>query len=270
MQLPDHSISHPRVAANGTTVVLLHGAYGAKEYWRGQVRALVDHGYRVVAWDAPGYGQSRLPDDFSIARCADALAALLAQAGGRRNVLLGHSMGGMIALQAWTRARGSIHGYVLSATGAAFGRPDGEWQKEFVRQRVAPLDAGETLAGYAPRMLRSMMGPAAAGAGVDLVIDTVRQMDEATFRAAIQAITRFDAREWLPSIDVPVLCLPGELDTTAPAEGMRRMAQKLPRAEFHAMPAVGHFAWAEQPDAFNSIVLDFLARHGFGKPMSQS
>ena len=261
--LPDYSVTHPNGCPNGTTVVLLHGAFGAKDYWRDQTKALVQAGYRVVAWDAPGYGLSSLPSDFSIDLCAKSLCALLEKVGGERNVVVGHSMGGMIAQRAWFYARSMIHGYVLSATSAAFGRPDGDWQKDFVRQRVAPLDAGRSIADYAPEMLRAMMKPGAEGDAVELVIATVQRMREETFRAAIAAIAGFDGRALLASIDVPVLCLAGEHDATAPAAVMQKMAQKLADAEFQVMGGVGHFGWAERSGDFNALLLDFLTRRGF-------
>ena len=124
LSLPDYAVHHPVATANGTTVFLLHGAFGAKEYWRSQLQALVGAGYRVVSWDAPGYGLSALPVPLTIDHCARVLALLLEREGGKRNVVMGHSMGGMIAQQAWRHAREHIHGYVLSATSASFGKPD--------------------------------------------------------------------------------------------------------------------------------------------------
>ena len=105
-----------------------------------------------------------MPQALTIDHCARALTLLLEKEGGARNVVMGHSMGGMIAQQAWRYARDRIHGYVLSATSASFGSPDGDWQKEFVRARVAPLDAGKTIPEYAPLMLRAMMAAGASGA----------------------------------------------------------------------------------------------------------
>ena len=58
VSLPDFAVHHPVGPSNGTTVVLLHGAFGAKEYWRAQLQAFVQNGYRVLSWDAPGYGAS--------------------------------------------------------------------------------------------------------------------------------------------------------------------------------------------------------------------
>lgn len=267
--LPDYSVTNPHGLPNGTTVFLLHGAFGAKEYWRDQITALVQAGYRVVAWDAPGYGLSPLSADFSIDLCAKALSALLEEVGGERNVVVGHSMGGMIAQRVWAYSRSRIHGYVLSATSAAFGKPDGDWQKEFVRQRVAPLDAGRSIADYAPEMLRTMMKPGAKGDAVELVIATVQRMREETFRAAIAAIAEFDGRALLSSIDVPVLCLAGEHDATAPAAVMQKMAKKIAGAEFQLMSDVGHFGWAECAGDFNALLLDFLKRGSFATAKSQ-
>ena len=260
-RLPDYAIHHPTAAAaNGTSIFLLHGAFGAKEYWREQLRALTGAGYRVVSWDAPGYGLSALPAPLTIDHCAKVLALLLAREGGARNIVMGHSMGGMIAQQAWRHARAHIHGYVLSATSASFGSPDGEWQKSFVRERVAPLDAGKTIPEYAPVMLRAMMASGANGPVVDLVIDTVSQMREETFRAAVAAIVGFEGRDLLPTFDIPVLCIAGALDATAPAAVMQKMATKIAGAEFAVLTGLGHFGWAEDPPRFNEVVLEFLQR----------
>jgi pimeloyl-ACP methyl ester carboxylesterase len=257
--VPLQTIADHCVTGSGEiTVFLLHGAFGAKDYWRAQTKALVEAGYRVVAWDAPGYGLSPLPDPFTIEVAAQALGRLLQAVGGARNVLLGHSMGGMVAQRAYGLAPDGIHGLVLSSTSAAFGRPDGEWQQKFVADRVAPLDAGKTIAEYAPEMVPTMMKPGAAGPEVDLVVATIAGMREETFRAAIKAIVAYEGRDVLPKITVPTLCIAGALDRTAPAAVMEKMASRIAGAEFVSLDGVGHFGWAESPAVFNRVVLDFL------------
>ena len=62
MALPDYQLSND---AGKVTVYLLHGIYGAKEYWRPTIGRLIEHGYRVVAGEAPGYGQTALPAQMS-------------------------------------------------------------------------------------------------------------------------------------------------------------------------------------------------------------
>lgn len=255
--IPDHSVT----GQGDTTVFLLHGAFGAKEYWYNQIGALVAAGYRVVAWDAPGYGFSPLPVDFSVESLAQACARLIDYAGTTTNVLLGHSMGGMIAQRAFDYHRDKVHALVLSATSAAFGKSEGEWQQRFVADRVAPLDAGLTIPEYAPKMLRTMMAPGASGADVERVIAVVSQMRAETFRAAIEAITRFDGRDIIPHMQIPVLLLAGEHDlSAAPPVVMQRLSERIPGSEYRCLDGVGHFAWAEDPAPFNATVIDFLDR----------
>ncbi len=92
------------------------------------------------------------------------------------------------------------------------------------------------------------------------MIDTVSQMREETFRAAVAAIVGFEGRDLLPTFDVPVLCIAGALDATAPAAVMQKMATKIAGAEFAVLPGLGHFGWAEDPPRFNKVVLEFLQR----------
>ena len=62
VKLPDHVIE----GDGEITIFLLHGGYGSKAYWRNEMTYLISKGYRVVAWDTPGYGQSELPNNYSI------------------------------------------------------------------------------------------------------------------------------------------------------------------------------------------------------------
>jgi len=253
--LPDYSVT-----GNGpVTIFMLHGAFGAKEYWRNQLQAFSDLGLRVVAWDAPGFGCSPLPDPFSVEVAADALARLIAHEKSETNIVLGHSMGGMIAIRTYGLVPEMIDGLVLSASSAAFGKSDGEWQKEFVRARVAPLDAGQSLEEFAPKMLAKMFAPGVSNAGTEMVIRVVSQMKPETFRAAIQAITQFDARDVLPRITVPVLCIAGGHDLhAAPPKVMEKLATKIAKGDYQCMDHVGHFGWAEDPEEFNRRILAFL------------
>ncbi|ESJ23833.1 alpha/beta hydrolase, partial [Cupriavidus sp. HPC(L)] len=132
-------------------VVMLHGIGGGKAAWPAQFDALGDAGYRAVAWDMPGYGDSETIAPYDFAGLAAALAPVLQaeRDAGRRVVLLGHSMGGMVAQQACAAMPEAIDGMVLSGTSPAFGKADGDWQRDFIAARTAPLDAGRTMAEMA-------------------------------------------------------------------------------------------------------------------------
>ena len=256
IRMPDYSVH----GAGDTTLFLLHGAYGAKEYWRYQIETFAGRGYRVVAWDAPGYGISPVPQPYTIEHCARALGALLQATGTGRNVVLGHSMGGMVAQQAWELFPGHIHGLVLSATAHTYNHSGKEWQENFVRTRVAPLTAGKTIPEYAPAMLRTMMGPNASGPAVDLVLETVKRMNTDNFRAAIAAIGQYFRDDIPATIRVPTLCIAGELDETCPPRVLKTIANLIPGASYHCMLGCGHFGWAERAEEYDDQVMQLLAR----------
>ena len=257
-RLPDYCVT----GAGDKSVFLLHGAFGAKEYWLQQTAALVASGYRVVAWDAPGYGLSPMPENFSIESAARACVSLMKALGTKTNILLGHSMGGMIAQRTFDYYPEGIQGLILSSTSAAFGGRGGEWQKKFVADRVAPLDAGKTIPEYAPVMLKKMFGPGSTGGATDLVVQVISRMREETFRAAIEAVTWYEGRDVLSKMNIPVLCVAGEHDlSAAPPKVMEKMAGKIAASEFVCMPGVGHFGWAEAPDVYNEHMLQFLNKN---------
>jgi pimeloyl-ACP methyl ester carboxylesterase len=247
--------------AGGTAIFLLHGVGGGHGIWAANTQALADAGYRVIAWDAPGYAGSPLVEPYDIGHVAGALKALIRHIGARRNLLLGHSMGGMIAQQAYADFPALIDGLMLSATTAAFGKPGGEWQKEFLRARFAPLDAGRSMASLAGELVDGLVAPQASGEARRAMTSVMATVPEQTYRLAVTAIAGFDQRANLAGIRVPTLVLSGEHDKTAAPSVMERMAARIPGAQYLQLPGVGHVANAERPADFNRAVLDFLKQH---------
>jgi len=108
-----------------TAVFLLHGVGGGKEAWAHNQPVLAGQGFRTVAWDMPGYGASPPLSPCTNVRLADALKTLIEHVGAKRNVLLGHSMGGMIAQELAALHPALVHGLILYSTSPAFGKADG-------------------------------------------------------------------------------------------------------------------------------------------------
>ena len=244
-----------------TAVFLLHGVGGGKEAWPATIAALVAAGYRAIAWDMPGYGGSAMIDPYDNPGLARALETLIDASGARRNVILGHSMGGMVAQEAAVLFPHKLHGLILSCTSPAFGKPGGHWQRGFLQSRFAPLDAGRGMAGLAPDLVAAMIGRDAQAEGVALAQAVMSQVPEVTYRAALCAIVSFDRRAELGSIAVPTLCLAGEDDRNAMPSVMEKMARRIPGAQYLCLPRIGHIASLEAPAMFNAPVLDFLKRH---------
>lgn len=242
-----------------TTVYLLHGAYGSKDYFRAEIETLVRAGYRVVAWDAPGYGISPLPaDGLRIEGLADAAARLIERTGSACNVVVGHSMGGITAPLVTRLAADKVHGLVISATGASYSRKSDADKATFLEERIAPLKRGKSFRETAMPVILSMFAPGSKGELVDLVTRVAADSHTDTFCAAIEAITRYDGVATLKSVTVPTLLIAGEADKVGRPESMRGLTELIPHAKFVSIPNAGHYAFAEQPEAFNKALVGFL------------
>ena len=253
-RIPDYSVH----GEGATTIFLLHGAYGSKEYWRYLIEALTAKGYRCVAWDAPGYGISPQPEVFTIESAARAFIELLDAAGSDRNVVLGHSTGGCIAQKAYDLAPTAMSALVLSSTFHTFNHSGPEWQEYFMNTRMAPITRGKTIAEYAPDLLRAVMGPGAAGPAVDWILVNVKMMSNESFKAAIGALSQYAGEDILPRIRIPTLCIAGELDITCPPNVMKKMSEMIPDGEYYEVSGVGHFGWAERQDEYLAALSKFL------------
>ena len=244
-----------------TAVFLLHGVGGGKEAWAHNQPALASRGFRTIAWDMPGYGASSTVQPYDNAALAGALAALIEHTGARRNVVLGHSMGGMVAQELAALHPALVHGLILFASSPAFGKADGIWQQQFLQSRFAPLDQGRGMAGLAHDLVPGMFAPDADPARIAEAAALMAHVPPDSYRAALSAIVSFNRLDSLAGIAVPTLCLAGQLDKTAPPAVLEKMASRITGADYVCLPGVGHLANIEQPAPFNEAVLKFLTQH---------
>ena len=243
---------------DSVAIVFLHGIGGGARVWTPQLASFAAAGFVPVALDLPGYGARPPVDAMSFDDLAADVESEIARRQRDRPVLVGHSMGGMVVQAMLRRKPNGYRAAVLSATSPAFGDPGGAFQQKFVADRLAPLDAGRTMADLAPGMVDGMMGPHPDPAGRALAVEIMSGASERTYRAAVHCLVGFDERASLGAFRIPVLCLSGEHDGNAPAKMMERMAAKIPGARTVCLPDVGHLANLEAPDAFDGAVLGFL------------
>lgn len=248
--------------------MLLHGIGGNRNVWPAQFDAFTRDGHRVVAWDMPGYGESPMPATATMAALADSLRTLLdalTKTGASRFVLVGHSMGGMVAQELMARGEPftrDVAALVLCGTSPAFGKPDGDFQREFVRQRTAPLEAGKTLRQMAEAIVPGMLGEsdeAARAKAHAIAVDAMGALTPEAYRAALQALVGFEQRAALARLTVPVLLIAGEHDTNAPPKVMARMAESIANARYVCLPGAGHLMNLTHAAPFDAEVRAFLA-----------
>ena len=242
---------------HGPALVFLHGIGGNAASWGTQL-AKFSRAYRTVAWDMPGYGGSPMLPEPSFPKYARYLHEFLIEHNIEQPILVGHSIGGMIVQEFLVTYPGLTRAAVLYATSPAFGRKDGEWQQQFMRERLGPLDEGKTMVELAPYLVQSLVGPGATAAGIALATQSMAAVPENVYRASMLCLLEFDRREALSQINIPCLLLTGEMDTNSPPAMMAKMAAKIPGAQFRRLPGLGHLAHMEDPAAFNDVLRVFL------------
>lgn len=239
-------------------LLFLHGVGGAAAAWGRQLPYFAARGYRARAWNQPGYGGTLPVEPYDLEQIA---AALAREIGDDPAVLVGHSMGGFVAQEAYARFPERIRALVLCFTSASFGGSGSDFARQFIAARIGPLDEGKTMAEVAARIIPAMRGPRSDPQGLALAERLMAAVPPDTYRKAVKLLTTFDQRERLASIRVPTLVLAGSDDRVAPASVMERIAQKIPGAEYVLLQDCGHLGPMDQPDRFNEALAGFLERH---------
>jgi pimeloyl-ACP methyl ester carboxylesterase len=224
---------HYSTLGSGPTVLMLHGIGGGHLAFAPQLETLAQAGFRAVAWDMPGYGHSAPIEPYTFKGLAERCITLiesLASPGKAPLTLVGHSMGGMVAQEVIVRRPDLVGRLVLCGTSSSFGKPDGEWQRQFVQERSSPLDAGHTMADVARNLVPGMAGPEALPEGLRLAEHCMSLVSPGTYRRALEALVTFNRREALQLIGVPTLLIAGEKTPTHRRRSCKRWPKRFPAA----------------------------------------
>jgi len=257
-------------AGEGPVLVLIHGIASDSEVWRASLPLLARRA-RVIAPDLPGHGSSgKGPGDYSLGSLACMLRDLLVTLGHERATLVGHSLGGGVAMQFSYMFPERTERLVLVSTGGlgpnvnlllraatlpgsdlaialtigpitALGRA-GVAALRRVGLRVAP-DLGEVGRGFATL---------ADGEGRAAFLDTLRSV--VNFRGQ-----RIDASDRLYlAVGMPTLLVWGERDAIIPVGHGQSAAEQMPGSRLVTFPDSGHFPQIEDPHRFAATVREFL------------
>ncbi len=240
----------------GPAVIALHGIGGGPESFAGQIGALPA---RVIAWAMPGFRGS-LPGRLTFPALSEALERLMDALGLERAHLLGHSIGGMIAQDFALRHPGRTASLALIGTTPAFGGRDPSFAEAFLKARLAPLDAGMTMAEMARASAPAICGPKASAAVLEAVARPMAATPEPVWREILACLTTFNRREETAKLTMPSCLIAGTDDRNAPAKTMEKMAAQMPDAEYHLIEGAGHMINQEAPEAVNAILSAFYRR----------
>ena len=251
--------SRPALEGSRPALVFLHGIGGGQAGFDAHIAYFNARGWRALAWDQCGYGDSPDLEPYTFAGVAQALAHWLSASRIESAVLVGHSMGGMIALEFYAAFAPRVAALVLAHCSPAFGNNSGDFQRQFIAARTRPLDEGKTMGDVARSLVPAMLGRQALPGAQAEAAALMAGVRSATYRNAMAELVRFDRRPLLPAIAVPVLCLAAEDDKTAPPAVLSKMAEKIPGARYECLPGLGHLAPLEHPARFCAAIETFIA-----------
>ena len=243
----------------GHPLLLAHGFPLDHTIWQPQIDFFVDH-CRVIAPDLRGFGRSgATAGAVTMEQMADDLVALLDGLHVTEKVIFcGLSMGGYIGWQFWRKYRDRVLAMIMCDTRAIADTAD----VAEGRRKLAATTLKDGPSAAAKIMLPKMFARATWDEQPELV-ERVRAMMErnppAGIAEALDAMAvRNDARELLPTIDVPALVVVGEEDSISTVDEMREIADAIPDAGWVAVPKAGHLAVVENPAVVNEAIAEFI------------
>jgi len=243
---------------DGVAVVLLHSLGGSASDWETETEHIGER-HRTIAVDLPGFGESpAFSGPVELTAYADSVLRTLDELGVDRFVIVGMSMGGMVALQIAARQPARCRGLVLASTTPAVD--------ESIKGVLATCDQAIAAGGmelFADGMVPQIFGSAALedpSPAVQGYIAGLRSSDPEGFGKAAFAIASHDVAERLPEVNCPALIVHGDGDVLIPVTHARRIAELLPHAELRIFENCGHMTTLERPTEFGALLSSFLEK----------
>ena len=254
VERPDGTRIRAVVAGEGPTVVLAHGIYMSVIEWSVLWDMLLARGYRVVAFDQRGHGESTIGSDgISTMSMAGDYLAVLEAVEARDAVLLAHSMGGFLAIAAVLDVPGvaeRLRGLILMSTfpgDVLRGAPQNKAQIPLITSGILPALAANDTVGTI--FGAGLCGDDVSPAMVQVFLETFRAADHKPLLPILEAFGAEDRGDRLGEITVPTVVLCGSRDQTTPPWQSERLAAGIPGAQAWWVPRAGHMLNWEATDA---------------------
>jgi len=245
-----------REAGSGDALVFLHGLLGGAASWALQFAAFRGR-FRVIAWDAPGFGASD-PVGTAADTFADVLAEFLDALGAKAPTLVGHSMGGVVAARCAFRHPDRAARLILSCSHAGYGEGEDAPPRPRFLERLAELERLGA-AAYGRVRARGLLGDDAPQGLLDFAATIAAEVDAEGMAQANRMLQLADNRSCLPRLRLPRLVIGGERDRVVAPALKAELAALTPGARRVEIPGAGHAPYFEAPAAYNAAIGEFIA-----------
>lgn len=248
----------------GASAVLALAGIGGGAFFFAPLFPLLTARHRLVAVDLPGTGRSLSGDvAFSLASWVGDLGDFVARAIESPVVIVGHSLGTILALHAAHAWPGLVHG-IIFVGGLPVVRPEIRARLTARVQAVqASIERGPGLRGWGPQVSPGVFSPATfreRPAIVTAFEERFEQQDAVAYLQSIRILLEADATDLIPAVRVPCLAVTGAEDSYAPPDLVRAFAARMPvETRVEVLPGCGHLPFLEAPERFASIIDRFLA-----------
>jgi haloalkane dehalogenase len=248
--------------SDGPVALLVHGYPESSYMWRDLLPALAEAGWRAVAPDLAGFGDSPADPPGTWERHVERLERFRRELGIERCVPVVHDWGGLIGLWWACEHPDAVRALVISSTGFF---PDGRWHGLAEGMR-APGTGEQIVEGIDRDGFAGVLRQAGATIGDDAIDEYWKLFGDPERRRGqlelyrsgdFEKLRRFDGR--LAALGVPVLLVWGEGDEFAPVASARRFERELPDTELALIEGAGHFVWEDAPKRCAEAVTAFLA-----------
>ena len=268
LTLPGARIFYEDAGVGGPPLVFIHGVASAHDDWRAQLDFFCPR-HRAIACDLRGHGASTGdPAQCDIESYGADVVALLRDLDLPPVILVGHSMGARVVLQASADAPQRVASLVL-VDGSRVGTGDPQAAEEAVRQRIESVGYPAFLRGLFADMFLAGSDPALK----ERIVDRALALPEAIGAALIPRFIGWDARSLeavLAKVAVPLLIIQSTytnpqrvrmaLEPGASSPWLDLIRQSVPAAQIDIVSGAGHFVMIEKPHAVNQLIERFVAR----------
>jgi len=249
-----------REKGKGEALIFIHGMGGDSGNWKTQYEVFSQR-YRVIGWDAPGYGESDkwkidIPStgDYAmlIMNFMDALKIRSAH-------LVGHSYGAIMVMALYRSFRDRVLSFTLAEPVTGGGTTSFEERCSSIQVRERELDdlGSEGFARlHVPRSCSPSADPEIIKQGVEIA----KQLNPEGYLTQFRSLLHANIFEWTIRPRIPSMIVGGENDGTAQLSEINKIFNSLPGSEKYIIPDIGHMIYLEYPERFNRLLDKFLKK----------